>query len=495
MLEKLQKLPTPPRPLGKLWNPLPGPQTIAYLSQADVTGYGGAAGGGKSHLALGLAVTRHRRSLILRREGVNLRSLIDDAREILGSLGRFNEQKNIWRNLPGGRQIEFGGCKDPGDEQSYRGRPHDLLVFDEADQFPEFVVRFISGWLRTTVVGQCCRLLLSFNPPSSAEGEWLLNFFAPWIDPGHSRPARPGELRWYAVIDGKETELENGSPFQHRNKFTDKDETIFPRSRTFIPAKLIDNPFLMATNYGSTLQSLPEPLRSQLLYGDFTIGRVDDAWQVIPTAWVKAAQARWTEQPPAGQALSCIGVDVAYGGADKTVAAPRYGSWFARLKKYQGRDTDSGEKAAHLVLREYPDGSDASVNVDAIGYGAPCAEALQAKLGKKRAVAVNVAAAPDPEMFDRTKKYKLPNIRSAMHWKLREALDPINGDNLALPPDPELLSDLTAARFEVRSSGIIIEKKENIKDRLGRSPDCAEAVMLANFRIKLHKLTAEMFYV
>ena len=43
----------------------------------------------------------------------------------------------LWSGLPGGRQIEFGGCKDPGDEQAYRGRPADLIVFDEADQFTE----------------------------------------------------------------------------------------------------------------------------------------------------------------------------------------------------------------------------------------------------------------------------------------------------------------------------------------------------------------------
>jgi hypothetical protein len=84
------------------------------------------------------------------------------------------------------------------------------------------------------------------------------------------------------------------------------------------------------------------PLRSQLLYGDFKIGRQDDAWQVIPTAWVRAAQKRWTETPPAGQVLTCRGVDVAYGGADAIVIAPRYGPWFGQLQKYRGAVTDSG---------------------------------------------------------------------------------------------------------------------------------------------------------
>src|SRR6266540_2626307 len=51
-----------------LFEPLAGPQRLAYDAMADITGYGGAAGGGKSLLEIGLAVTRHRRSIIFRRE-------------------------------------------------------------------------------------------------------------------------------------------------------------------------------------------------------------------------------------------------------------------------------------------------------------------------------------------------------------------------------------------------------------------------------------------
>lgn len=40
------------------WSPLPGPQSMAYYSLADVLGFGGAAGGGKSDLAIGKAMTR-----------------------------------------------------------------------------------------------------------------------------------------------------------------------------------------------------------------------------------------------------------------------------------------------------------------------------------------------------------------------------------------------------------------------------------------------------
>src|SRR5260370_35507086 len=168
-----------------LWKPLPGPQTIAAESKASVIGFGGQAGGGKSDLILGLAITQHTRSLILRREGKNTQALIDRARELLGGQGRFNANYGIWRGISGNRQIQFGGCKNPGAEQTYRGRPHDLVAIDECDQLPEFMVRFICGWNRTTNPNQPSRILMSFNPPSSADGEWLLSYFGRWVDPNH----------------------------------------------------------------------------------------------------------------------------------------------------------------------------------------------------------------------------------------------------------------------------------------------------------------------
>ena len=49
------------------WLPTLGPQADAYENEADELFYGGQAGGGKTHLAIGLALTAHKRSLILRR--------------------------------------------------------------------------------------------------------------------------------------------------------------------------------------------------------------------------------------------------------------------------------------------------------------------------------------------------------------------------------------------------------------------------------------------
>jgi hypothetical protein len=126
------------------------------------------------------------------------------------------------------------------------------------------------------VLARASSSLTRTNPPASAEEEWFIQYWGPWLDEQYPNPAAAGELRWFAVVEGKDVERENGQPFEW------KGETIVPRSRTFIPARLSDNPYLASTNYGSVLQGMPEPLRSQLLYGDFTIGLDDDPWQVIP---------------------------------------------------------------------------------------------------------------------------------------------------------------------------------------------------------------------
>ncbi len=154
--------------------------------------------------------------------------------------------------------------------------------------------------------------------------------------------------------------------------------------------------------------------------------------------------------------------------------APRYGPWFGPLKKYQGAVTDDGPKAAYLILQQH-DGK-APVHFDVIGLGSSAYDSAKASIGRL-AVAVNVSESTDE--YDRSRKYRLTNVRTAMWWRMREALDPNTGDNLALPPDPELLSDLTAPRFEVRASGIAVEAKEKLKERLGRSPDKGDAACLA----------------
>lgn len=482
-----------------MWTPYPNsPQEMALHSKADVLGFGGQAGGGKSFGLLGIALTQHSKARIYRTEYTQLKDLADAGAEIVGR-DQFNGSDLTWRDLPGGRQLQLAACSSFEDAQKkWKGRAADFIGFDEATEFAEKTVRFLMGWNRTTKKSQRCRVMLTFNPPTTPEGEWIIRFFAPWLDKKHPNPAVPGELRWFAMVDGQEIERPDAQPFEHVTR-DGKIEMIAPRSRTFIPAKLSDNPILAATGYGAQLQALPEPLRSQLLYGDFAAGVEDDPWQVIPTHWVEAAIERGKKTPrPMGTdgsltPLSCLGVDPSRGGQAATVIAKRYDNWFAPLISHHGETTSSGPKVAKLVLDEWEEG--AAINVDVVGVGTSVVDALEslsggfdAKGNERPELPINgVNGAQPTKQRDKSGKFRLTNTRTAMYWKMREALDPDNGDGICLPDDAELKADLCAPRFKVTAEGIAVEPKygsggqKGIAERLGRSPDKGDAVVLAHW--------------
>jgi len=259
---------------------------------------------------------------------------------------------------------------------------------------------------------------------------------------------------------------------------------IEPKSRSFIPARIQDNAYLLDTGYVSQLQGLPEPLRSQMLFGDFTVGLVDDPWQVIPTDWVRKAQQRWRERVRPDTPLTAMGVDVARGGDDQTVISKRYDNWFAPLVKREGKDTPDGPAVKALVLRTL-DGEalEAMINVDVIGVGASAYDSLayHEMEGRRYLNVMGVNAAAATNARDRSGMLAMRNVRAEMYWGLRDALDPAKGDDLALPDDSELLADLVAPRWKLSASGVQIESKDEIKERIGRSPDCGDAVALAHY--------------
>jgi hypothetical protein len=463
-----------------IWEPLEGPQTDALNCEADILFYGGAAGGGKTDLALGLALTQHIKSIILRKEATQLTGVIDRLTSIMGGRDGFNGQDKIWR-FPDGKQLEFGSIPHEGAQEKYQGRPHDLIVFDEAVHFLESWVRFVMGWLRNAEhPDQRCRVVLTGNPPTDSQGDWIIRFFAPWLDNKHPKPAAPGELRWYATVKGEDMEVPSCEPFVldgveriydfDSDEYT-PEEIITPMSRTFIPAKVTDNPYLAGSGYLTTLQGMPEPLRSQMLYGDFSAGRTDGEWQAIPTKWVDAAMERWKEEPPCE--MDAMGVDPNRGGEDKMILTPRHGYWIGEQVSYGGHEVPDGQTGASLVIRNLMQG--AIPCVDMIGYGASTFDHLST---------FNVPALPlngseSDHRTDFTGLLKFVNLRAYWIWRMRDLLDPRNGINIHLPPDPELKADLCAYEYKLTPRGVQIEDKKAMKKRLGRSPDKGDSCIYA----------------
>lgn len=498
---------------------VPTPKQAEVLdSKADIIGYGGAAGGGKSYLITGLAAEHHRRSAIIRPQKNQTQKFVLELNKMLGHRDGYNSQTSSWAfTAPDGgeRFVKFFGMDTPEDAQKQQGDDYDLKAYDEVTQMLEKDVRYTLTWNRTDDPNQRVRAVLAFNPPDTPEGRWVIKYFAPWLDPAHPNPAKDGELRYFATV-GEDQDYEVAGPqrfvlqtlpsgqqipwYNFDPALYGPEQIISPESRTFIHAKVTDNPYYMRTNYLQKLQSLPEPLRSQMMNGDFFAGMKDDARQVIPSSWVLLAQARWRERneqirsgavamPP----QDSLGVDVARGGnmgasevsegSDELVVAARHGTYFDELKINKGVDINNGAKAAALIVTERRD--EAPVHIDVIGVGTSPYDFLTTNgvyCIPINGTASGVGTDKDSGML------RFFNKRAEIHWRMREALDPKNPDPLALPPDPQLLGDLTAARWWLGKSGIQIEDNDSIKKRLGRSPDRGVATMLANISSPKRKM-------
>ena len=454
------------------WIPQVGPQSDAYFSEADLLLYGGAAGGGKTALACGLSCTTARETLFLRREATQLTAVIDEFESIFGSKDGYNGQDKLFR-LPEWdgvkRKVLFGSTPNPGDETKYQGRPRDNLVIDEAANMLESAVSFLMGWVRSTVPGQRCRTLLCSNPPTSAEGEWLIRWFAPWLDPAHELyPYPPGELLWYARIKGEDTMVEGPDPIEVDG------ELVRPLSRTFIPARITDNKYLRDTGYMAVLQGLPEPLRSQMLKGDWLAGRQDSDYQVVPSSWIQQAQARWRPKELNPHTITSCGVDPSRGGHDDTTISYREGWYFHALQVYPGHTMKSGNDVAAKVIEDVGT-SHCPINVDVIGIGASVVDSLDMHI-PGRVVSCNAAGKSTAN--DWSGSLSFANKRAEWWWRMRDLLNPENAQQVALPPDQTLFAELCAPTYELTPSGIKVESKEQIRKRLGRSTDRADAVIM-----------------
>lgn len=228
----------------------------------------------------------------------------------------------------------------------------------------------------------------------------------------------------------------------------------------------------------------PEEVYKHIWEGE--IRRDSDDWQVIPTAWVEAAQQRWLDAPRPSTPMSAIGVDVARGGKDQTILAPRYEWWYDELISYPGSATPNGPMVAAQVVQNLRPGAIALIDV--VGVGASvydCCVGVEAYPVSAGTAAQNAMGIP---YMDETEMYEFVNLRSWIAWRFRELLNPETGVDMCLPPNKRLKADLCAPRWKLlpptansRAKGrIAVESKDEIKKRLGRSTDEGDAVQYAS---------------
>lgn len=279
----------------RIIRPQPGPQTQFLSSAADIAIYGGAAGGGKSW-ALLMEPLRHVHNpdfgaVFFRRTTVQVRNeggLWDESEKLYPLLqARPRATPDLDWTFPSGATVSFGHLEHEKSVQNWQGSQIALICFDELTHFSakQFFYmlsrnRSMSG-IRPYVRATC-------NPDADS---WVAQFIAWWIDEqtGLAIPERAGVLRWMVRIgdtiiwaDKPEDLAEYRAPNERGEMVP-----IPPKSVTFIPAKLTDNPALMAADpsYIANLMAMPTVERERLLGGN---------WKIRPAAGL-LFQRGWCE--------------------------------------------------------------------------------------------------------------------------------------------------------------------------------------------------------
>jgi hypothetical protein len=279
-------------------------QLTALYTIANEVLYGGAAGGGKSHLMRQLSIIASilipglNTYLFRRLSGDLIKNHLEGSGGYVNLLSKYVIEKKVKINFSkneiafsNGSKIFLCHCQHEKDIMKYQGAEIHLLLIDELTHFTEKIYTFLRGR---------CRLGELHIPNAAKE---LLGEF-PKILAG----SNPGSLghNWVKAT------FVDYQPYMQITRTPKKDGGML---RQYIPAKLTDNPTLLENDpdYADRLNGLGSPdLVRAMLNGDWDIvagGALDDVWHRdthviepfnIPYDWYIDRGYDWGSSKPAG---------------------------------------------------------------------------------------------------------------------------------------------------------------------------------------------------
>ncbi len=208
------------------------------------------------------------------------------------------------------------------------------------------------------------------------------------------------------------------------------------------------------TEWGET-----DPLYQVRVLGEFP---TTSEGALIPLAWIERAKVS-TIQP---EGLTTLGVDIARFGGDESVAYLRKGDVAIAMWKWQGNDTmETTGKIVRLIEEHTP----SRVNIDAVGVGAGVYDRL-IELG------YDVYAINGSERAFQSDRFL--NLRTEIMWNLKTRFE---NSVIRIAEDDRLEHQLVNLKQQTLSSRgqLRLENKDDMKARIGSSPDRADALALA----------------
>lgn len=286
--------------------PQPGLQEAFLSSPADIVIGGGSAGSGKTY-ALLLEPLRHIQNkdfgaVIVRRtypEITKTGGPWHDAGKLYPFAGGLAREHILEYRFPSGATISFSHMQHAKDRLSWKGAQIPLICFDQLEEFEEDQFWYLLSRNRSVRAGIRPYIRASCNPvPDDDEtGGWLNRLISWWIneETGYPIEERSGVVRWFVRI-GEELHWAD-EPDDFKKMLPEVEpENIRPKSLTFIPGTLEDNPILdhADPSYRANLMALPLVERERLLKGNWkikaTAGKIfNRAWFGILPEWPKDA--------------------------------------------------------------------------------------------------------------------------------------------------------------------------------------------------------------
>jgi len=269
--------------------PQTGPQTEFLASYADITVFGGAAGGGKTW-ALLMEPLRHINNsefgaVVFRRTFPQITQqggMWDESANLYPGLGGRSNRNELTWHFPSGMRVSFAHMQYEDTKYNYQGAQIPLIGYDQLEHFSESQFFYMLSRNRS-MSGVRAYVRANCNPDPDS---WLVNFLDWWIgEDGYAIPERSGVLRWF-VRQGDKIHWFD-TEYDARERFAD----VPPKSVTFIPADVYDNKILLNADPGylANLQALPLVEREQLLGGNWKIRPA--AGKVFNRGWFEIVEA------------------------------------------------------------------------------------------------------------------------------------------------------------------------------------------------------------
>jgi hypothetical protein len=359
-----------------------------------------------------------------------------------GLIGRVNQTSWFYDT----EIIGYGRKPADYNESAFQGihAKHVLVILDEACGIP--VQLWVAADALTTNIG--CRILAIGNPDNPA-------------------------TQFKHVTDSRLWHTITISAFDSPN-LTGED----------VPAELAE--LLISREWVE--EKLEEWGEDSPLYLSKVLGQFpkDDPGKVIRWSHLVACLLARDEEPePEALTPVQLGVDVAGGGRDETVIRERRGMVAGR--EWAHRSDDSEVVAAHVVDAVEESGA-TSVKVDSTGIGWGVVGLIRSQLRAKgircEVVAVNASERPSkaPKKADGGRPVEgLRNVRAEMWWLGRELSRTRAWDLSSMANADATTAQLAEPTWSIDGpSGLItVEPKADVISRLGRSPDNADALLLA----------------